>query len=80
MQEALPFCDVGLNYGLNKVRFTAPVRSGSRVRGRVMLAKVDDLDGGLQLTSSVTLEIEGQDRPALVAESLVRRYFAQGAL
>jgi acyl dehydratase len=80
MQEALPFCDVGLNYGLNKVRFTAPVRSGSRVRGRVMLAKVDDLDGGLQLTSSVTLEIEGQDRPALVAESLVRRYFAQGAI
>ena len=80
MQEALPFCDVGLNYGLNKVRFTAPVRAGSRVRGRVMLAKVDDLDGGLQLTSSVTLEIEGQDRPALVAESLVRRYFAQGAI
>jgi acyl dehydratase len=74
LQEALPFCDMGLNYGLNKVRFTAPVRSGSRVRGRFTLVKVDDVDGGLQLTCTVTIEIEGQERPALVAESIVRRY------
>jgi hypothetical protein len=68
-----------LNYGLNKIRFTSPVRSGSRVRGRFMLAKVDDIDGGLQLTCHITLEIEGHDRPALVAESIVRRYLAKGA-
>jgi acyl dehydratase len=74
LAQALPFCDVGLNYGLNKVRFTAPVRSGSRVRGRFVLAKVEDVAGGLQLTFTVTVEIEGQDKPALVAESVVRRY------
>jgi acyl dehydratase len=78
LTEALPFCDRGLNYGLNKVRFTAPVRSGSRVRGRFVLAKVEDVAGGLQLTCTATVEIEGQDRPALVAESIVRRYFTQG--
>jgi hypothetical protein len=44
-----------------------------------VLAKVDELDGGLQLTCNVTVEIEGQDRPALVAESIVRRYLAKGA-
>ena len=79
LQHALPFCEMGLNYGLNKVRFTSPVRPGSRVRGRDGVAKVDDNEGGLQLTCSVTVEIEGQDRPALVAESMVRRYFANGA-
>ncbi|HTT13394.1 MAG TPA: MaoC family dehydratase [Burkholderiaceae bacterium] len=79
LQHAFPFCDLGLNYGLNKVRFTAPVRSGSRVRGRIVLAKVDDVEGGLQLTSNITMEIEGQERPALVAESLVRRYFEKSA-
>ncbi|MGA7528607.1 MAG: MaoC family dehydratase, partial [Pseudolabrys sp.] len=79
LQHALPLCDLGLNYGLNKIRFTSPVRSGSRVRGRFMLAKVDEVDGGLQLTCNITVEIEGQDRPALVAESIVRRYLAKGA-
>lgn len=78
LQHALPFCDMGLNYGLNKVRFTAPVRSGNRVRGRFVLAKVGDVDGGFQLTFGITIEIEGQQRPALVAESIVRRYLAQG--
>jgi acyl dehydratase len=79
LQQALPFCDMGLNYGLNKVRFTSPVRSGSRVRGRFVLAKVDDVEGGLQLTCNITIEIEGQERPALVAESIVRRYLPKGA-
>ncbi|MGB7783472.1 MAG: MaoC family dehydratase [Pseudolabrys sp.] len=79
LQHALPFCDLGLNYGLNKIRFTSPVRSGSRLRGRFVLAKVDEVDGGLQLTCNITVEIEGQDRPALVAESIVRRYLAKGA-
>ena len=72
---ALPFCDIGVNYGLNKVRFTNPVRANARVRGRFVLAKVDEVDGGLQATFVVTVEIEGQPKPALVAESVVRRYF-----
>ncbi|MGI8894112.1 MAG: MaoC family dehydratase [Casimicrobiaceae bacterium] len=79
LQHAFPFCDIGINYGLNKVRFTAPVRSGGRVRGRYVLTKVDDVDGGLQLTFNIAIEIDGQDKPALVAESIVRRYFTKGA-
>jgi acyl dehydratase len=71
----LPFCEMGLNYGLNKVRFTSPVPSGSRVRGQFVLAQLEDIAGGLQLTFKVTLEIEGQERPACVAESVVRQYF-----
>ena len=74
---ALPFCDIGVNYGLNKVRFTNPVRSDSRVRGRFMLSKVEQVDGGLQTTFVVTIEIEGQQKPALIAESVVRRYFKE---
>ena len=71
----LPFCDLGLNYGLNKVRFTNPVRAGSRVRGRFLLGKLEDIPGGLQLTFAVTIEIDGQDKPAVIAESVVRQYF-----
>jgi acyl dehydratase len=73
-----PFTDVGLNYGLNKVRFTSPVLSGSKVRGRFVLAKLEDMPGAIQLTFQVVVEIEGQERPACVAESVGRRYF-QGA-
>ena len=72
---SLPFCDMGLNYGLNKVRFTSPVVAGSRLRGRFVLARLDDIAGGVQLTFAVTLEVEGQERPALVAESVIRQYF-----
>jgi acyl dehydratase len=71
---AMPFYDMGLNYGLNKVRFTQPVPSGSRVRGRFVLAMVDDIKNGLQLTFTVTIDIEGVERPACVAESVVRRH------
>lgn len=74
---ALPFCAMGLNYGLNKVRFTHPVRAGSQVRGRFVLKALDDIEGGLQITWSVTMEIEGQDKPACIAESVVRQYFKQ---
>ncbi len=73
----IPFCDVGVNYGLNKVRFTHPVPAGSRVRGRFVLAQLDDVDNGIQMTWSVTFEIEGVARPACVAEHVVRRYFRQ---
>ena len=72
---SLPFCDMGLNYGLNKVRFTSPVVAGSRLRGRFVLARLDDIAGGVQLSFAVTLEVEGQERPALVAESVIRQYF-----
>ena len=75
LTQALPFCDMGLNYGINKLRFTRPVPVDSRVRGRFVLAQVDDVSGGLQLNFTVTVEIEGSDKPALVAESLVRRLF-----
>lgn len=71
----LPFCDVGINYGLNKVRFTNPVPAGSRVRGRFVLAKLDDIENGIQMTWTVTFEIEGVPRPACIAEHVVRRYF-----
>lgn len=71
----LPFCGMGLNYGLNKVRFTSPVPAGSRLRGRFVLARLEEMPDCLQLTFQVTLEVDGQERPACVAESVVRRYF-----
>ena len=52
-----------------------PVRSGSRVRGRFVLAKLDDIQDGIQMTWSITFEIEGVERPACVAEHVVRRFF-----
>ena len=63
---------MAINYGYNKVRFITPVRVGSRVRARAEIAKVDQLDGAVQATVPVTVEIEGSDRPAAVAESIVR--------
>lgn len=66
---------MGVNYGLNKVRFTSPVPVGSKVRGRIELVDVSDATGGVQLTNKVTVEIEGAERPALVAEWLTRQYF-----
>lgn len=79
LMQAMPFCAMGLNYGLNRLRFTQPVRSGSRVRARLLLGKVEDIAGGLQLTFQVTFEIEGEARPACVAESIVRRYLGAAA-
>jgi acyl dehydratase len=67
---------MGVNYGLNKVRFTAPVPAGSRIRGRFTLAKYEKLaDGGVQTTWSITVEREGGDRPVMVAETISRHYF-----
>ena len=60
---------------LNTVRFTSPVRANSRVRGRFVLRKLDDVEGGIQCTWTVTFEIEGAERPACMAEHVVRRYF-----
>lgn len=59
----------GLNYGLNRVRFLAPVKSGKRVRGHFrLLALVEKEPGNYQFTNEVTVEIEGEEKPALVAE------------
>ena len=67
---------MGVNYGLNKVRFTAPVPAGARIRGRFVLAKYDKLEGnGVQTTWSVTFEREGGDKPVCVAEAISRHYF-----
>jgi len=66
---------MGVNYGLNKVRFTAPVPVGSRLRARIKLLACDDIgQGGYQMTWGVTVEREGSDKPVCVAESLTRRY------
>ncbi len=65
---------MGVNYGLNKVRFPAPVPSGSRVRGHFKLIGYEPLDGGAQLTMLVTMEREGSDKPVCIAESIARRY------
>jgi acyl dehydratase len=67
---------MGVNYGLNKVRFTAPVPAGAKIRGRFTLAKYEKLEGnGVQTTWSVTIEREGGDKPVCVAESIGRHYF-----
>ena len=64
-----------VNYGLNKVRFTAPVPVGSRIRAHLHLLTVQNLEGdGLQLCWRVTMELEGAAKPACVAEALVRYY------
>jgi acyl dehydratase len=65
---------MGVNYGLGKVRFPAPVPSGSRLRGHFKLTKFEPLEGGAQLTMEVTMEREGSEKPVCVAESLARRY------
>ena len=63
---------MAINYGYNKVRFITPVRVGSKVRARAEIAKVDQLDRAVQATVTVAVEIEGSDKPAAVAESIVR--------
>ena len=65
---------MALNYGLNRVRFVSPVPSGSRIRARVALAKIDDLSDSIQAIWNVTIERDGGDKPAVVAEWIVRYY------
>lgn len=65
---------MGINYGLNRLRFVSPVTVGSRVRGRFTLQAVEDVTGGTQITWAVTVEAEGAQKPSLVAEWLVRYY------
>ncbi|MEW6706657.1 MAG: MaoC family dehydratase [Pseudomonadota bacterium] len=65
---------MGVNYGLNRVRFPAPVPSGSRVRGHFKLLSYEPVEGGAQLVVEVTVECEGAPKPVCVAESVTRRY------
>ncbi|MEW2483491.1 MaoC family dehydratase [Mycobacterium sp. NPDC049093] len=63
---------LAVNYGYNKVRFITPVRVGANVRARAAISDVAQLDGAVQATMTVTVEIEGSEKPAAVAESIVR--------
>jgi acyl dehydratase len=64
----------GVNYGLNRVRFPAPMPVGDRVRMRARLRAVDEVPGGAQITTELTFEREGGEKPVCVAESLARVY------
>jgi acyl dehydratase len=65
---------MGINYGLNRLRFPSPVPVGSKLRAGVVLGGVEDVEGGVQVTLNVTFEIEGGTKPACVAEVLFRYY------
>jgi acyl dehydratase len=75
-ESAIKVDDVrmGVNYGLNRVRFPAPVPSGSRIRARMKLLGYEAIDGGAQLVMEVTMERDGGDKPVCVAETVSRRY------
>lgn len=65
---------MGINYGVNRLRFTGPVPAGSRVRARFQLGAVEPIEGGMQTAWHVTVEREGAAKPALVTEWLIRHY------
>jgi acyl dehydratase len=65
---------MGVNYGLNRVRFPAPLRVGAEWRGGAEIVEVEEIDGGVQLKLLVTVEVKGSVKPAVVAEQLVRVY------
>jgi len=75
-ESAIKIDDVrmGVNYGLNRVRFPAPVPAGSRIRARLKLLSYESIDGGAQLVMEVTMQREGGDKPVCVAETVSRRY------
>jgi acyl dehydratase len=76
LESALRMVDMkmGLNYGLNKVRFPAPVPVGSRLRARMSIESIEDIEGGAQVAWGVVIEREGSAKPVCVAEFLMRRY------
>ena len=65
---------MSINYGLDRVRFAAPVRAGDRIRAHFTLAKLVDIAGGIQYAWHALVELEGQHKPACVAEMIARRY------
>ena len=67
-------CSMGVNYGMNRVRFPSPVRVGTRIRGVGKLIGAEEIKGGVQATIEITVEIEGEAKPACVVEFLARFY------
>jgi acyl dehydratase len=65
----------GLNYGLNKLRFPNAVKVGARIRARCTILRVEEIPGALQIAEQYTVEIEGEAKPACVAEAIMRLYF-----
>ena len=76
IRESIAFTGLrmAINYGLNRVRFVSPVPSGSRIRALITLQSIDAVTGGFQVTWQVTVEREGGDKPACVADWIVRYY------
>ncbi|BDC48528.1 nodulation protein NodN [Bryobacterales bacterium F-183] len=77
MADAVPMeepCKLSVNYGFNRLRFVSPVPAGSRIRVRAVLTSLKDLDAAVEFTWGITVEIEGREKPAVVAEWLSRRY------
>lgn len=78
MAEAVPMeepCRLSVNYGFNRLRFVSPVPAGSRIRVRAVLNSIQDVaQNGLEFNWGITVELEGREKPALVAEWLSRRY------
>lgn len=74
-EVAFPFARMSINYGTNKVRFPSPLRVGSRIRGRFSLLAVERHPDCVQSTWKYTVEREGGDKPACVAEAVLRQYF-----
>jgi acyl dehydratase len=76
LNESLEFggSKMGVNYGCNRLRFTAPVKSGSRLRARFKLKELQRLEGGAQMIWDVVMECEGEPKPVLIAEWIGRRY------
>ena len=76
LNESVRFSNskMGVNYGMNRLRFTAPVPVGARIRARLSVKRVEEITGGVQVVWDVTLERDGSDKPCLVAAWLSRRY------
>jgi len=69
---AVPGASAGVNYGTGKVRFPSPVPAGSRIRGGAEITAIEEITGGVQTTITITIQVEGQAKPACVIESLSR--------
>lgn len=70
-----PGVKLGVNYGLNRVRFPHPVKPGDKIRARTELQSVEEVPGGVQTVSKITIELEGAEKPCCVAEIVARFYF-----
>ncbi len=75
-QPLYPGVKQAINYGLDRVRFPSAVRVGSRIRAHCVLLAVEEVAGGLQVKEQYTVEIDGEPKPACVAEAIMRLYFA----